>query len=76
MSKMKVPAGPAPSETLGQDHCLPFPGSSGLLATGSGRPGSGGLPHPRLLEGRAGVAPLRDLIQPLACLLSSLCVIS
>lgn len=35
MSKMKVPAGPAPSETLGQDHCLPFPGSSGLLATGS-----------------------------------------
>ena len=48
----------------------------GLLATGSGRPGSGGLPHPRLLEGRAGVAPLRDLIQPLACLLSSLCVIS
>ena len=48
----------------------------GLLATGSGRPGSGGLPHPGLLEGRAGVAPLQNLTQPLACLLSSLCVIS
>lgn len=35
MSKMNIPAGPAPSETLGQDHYLPLPGSLWPLATGS-----------------------------------------